>query len=93
MSITITKINRDKYKVTIHKGVVSTHIVAISDEIHSQFTENKISKEQFLKKTFLFLLQREANTEILEEFNIEIITKYFPEFSKIGKIGWIDVSG
>ena len=46
MTITITKINRDKYKVIIQKEVVTRHIVTINDDIHSLFTENKITKER-----------------------------------------------
>ena len=93
MSIYIKKLNREYFEVVVRKDRVTKHIVKISDEVHAKFTDNKLTKEQFLKKSFLFLLQRESNTEILGEFNIEIILEFFPEFSKIGKLGWIDVSG
>ena len=92
MSIHIKKLKGDYFEVVVLKDQLTTHIVRISDEAHSKFTNNRLTKEQFLKKSFLFLLQRESNTEILSEFNIEIILEYFPEFAKIGSLGWIDVS-
>ncbi len=92
MAIHIKKLNREQFEVTVQKDEVTKHIVKITDAVHSKFTNNKLTKEQFLKKSFLFLLQREANTDILREFNIELIQEFFPEFAKIGKLGWIDVS-
>ena len=93
MSIFIKKINMNQFQVTVTKNTITTHMVYISDKVHKRFTSDKMTKEQFLKKSFLFLLQRESNTSIMKEFNIEIIAEFFPEFTQIAKIGWIDLSG
>ncbi|MEE2773864.1 MAG: hypothetical protein VYE27_03010 [Pseudomonadota bacterium] len=93
MTIKVTKISKNKFKVVIKRNVVTTHTVSVSDSIHRNFTKGRISKEQFVKKSFLFLLQREPNTSILSDFDIEVIEKYFPEYKNIGEIGWIDVVG
>ena len=92
MSIFIKKINMNQFQVTVTKNTITTHMVYISDKVHKRFTSDKMTKEQFLKKSFLFLLQRESNTSIMKEFNIEIIAEFFPEFTQIAKIGWISNS-
>ena len=93
MSIEITKISKNKFKVLVKRNIITTHVVGVSDKIHYEFTEGKITKEQFVKKSFLFLLQREPNTSILSNFDIEVIERYFPEYRSIGDLGWIDVTG
>ncbi len=46
----------------------------------SRLTKNKILKEELLKFSFNFLLEREPNTSILSKFDIIVISKYFPEY-------------
>ena len=91
--IVVEHICADEFLVTVSKNSVTKHTVFVSDEAHDQFSNRQLSKEQLLKKSFLFLLQREDQTSILKSFNIEVIESYFPEYSNIVKIGWIDVSG
>ena len=91
--IQIEKINDSKFLVTVTKSKVTLHTVHISDVAHRQYSFGRMTKEQLIKKSFLFLLQREDQTSILSEFNIEVIGDYFPEYLNIGKLGWIDVSG
>ena len=38
------------------------------------------SKEELILFSFKFLLERENNTSILSNFNLEIIQNYFPEY-------------
>ena len=38
------------------------------------------TREEFIRDSFRFLLEREPKESILEEFNIEEIKKYYPEF-------------
>ena len=91
--IVVKHIWADEFLVTVNKKSVTQHTVFVSDKVHNQFSNGQLTKEQLLKKSFLFLLQREDQTSILKTFNIEVIESYFPEYSNIAKIGWIDVSG
>jgi len=47
---------------------------------------NRLSKqktpEEFIKKSFEFLLERESKESILKEFNILDINKYFSEYER-----------
>ena len=58
------------------------HQVYLSDEVHLDFTNNKISKEELIKFSFEFLLEREPNTAILSSFDLIQISQYFPEYFK-----------
>ena len=58
----------------------TTHLVTVSDAIHTKLTNGKISKETLLEKSFEFLLEREPNTSILSQFKIEVISQYFPDY-------------
>ena len=52
----------------------------ISDEIHQNLTGGKVSKTQLLEKSFEFLLEREPNTSILTNFEIQLISNYFSDY-------------
>ena len=44
-------------------------------------TNGKITKNELITKSFEFLLKRESNQSILKEFNLEVISQYFPEYN------------
>ena len=80
MSITIKKILDNKFVVTINNNFTTKHTIILSDTFHESLTKNKISKKKLLEYSIKFLLDREPNTSILSFFELEIISKYFPEY-------------
>ncbi len=48
-----------------------------SGQAHGQLTP-----EELVRKSFEFLLEREPKESILREFNLNVISKYFPEYEK-----------
>ena len=80
MSILVKKVLENKYEVIITKHNVSKHIVTFSDNFYESLTNEIISKKKLLEYSFEFLLQRESNTSILSFFDLQIISKYFPEY-------------
>ena len=80
MTISVTAKGQDTFEVVVTMQSNTTHSVTISDAIHTQLTNGKISKETLLEKSFEFLLEREPNTSILSQFKIEVISKYFPDY-------------
>ena len=82
MEILINQLSNDNFEVTIYSDQQTKHMVSISDEIYFSLTSKKISKKELLKFSFQFLLKRELNTAILSSFELTIISKYFPEFTK-----------
>ena len=80
MTISVIAKSQHTFEVVVTKQSTTTHSVTISDAIHTQLTNGKISKETLLEKSFEFLLEREPNTSILSKFKIEVISQYFPDY-------------
>ena len=80
MSILIKKLSDNKFEITVNKKLITKHTVLITDEYHDSLTKKKISKKELLENSFQFLLDREPNTSILSSFELDIISKYFPEY-------------
>ena len=80
MEILIKKNDNNKYAVFIENSVNSNHIVTLNDDIYFEMTEGIKSKEELILFSFKFLLERENNTSILSNFNLETIQNYFPEY-------------
>ena len=76
--------NPKRYTVTITEDSSKTnHQVTLSDEYYQRLTGGLRSREDFLKASFEFLLEREGKEEILANFDISQIQKYFPEYESV----------
>ena len=42
--------------------------------------KKKITKEKLINLSFKFLLKKEENTQILREFELQVISDYFPDY-------------
>ena len=82
MGISIKTISNNEYEVTVNSKTKTTHIVTLSDKVHTNFTNDKVTKEQLLDFSFKFLLDREPNTSILSSFELMVISRYFSEYEK-----------
>jgi hypothetical protein len=60
-----------------------THQITIDKDYYMDLTESgRIIPEEFVKKSFEFLLEREFKDSILRHFDIAQISDYFPEYEK-----------
>jgi hypothetical protein len=82
LEILIKKNDNNTFAVFIESSINSNHLVTINDDIHFEITEGIKSKEELIFFSFKFLLERENNTSILSNFNLETIQNYFPEYKK-----------
>ena len=80
MEILIKKNDKNTFAVFIESSLNSNHIVTLNDDIHFEMTKGIKSKEELILFSFKFLLERENNTSILSNFNLETIQNYFPEY-------------
>ena len=87
MEILIKKNDNNTFAVSIESSINSNHIVTLNDDIHNEMTKGFKSKEELILFSFKFLLERENNTSILSNFNLEIIQNYFPNIKMKYKIG------
>lgn len=57
------------------------HSVTLSRQDFDQLTNGKpTTPEELVKKSFEFLLERESKNQILRQFDLPAITRYFPEY-------------
>ena len=80
MSISIRQLNDDVFEVTVADSITTVHEVTVTDQNLTDLAENTVTKTQLLEFSFKFLLEREPNTSILSSFDINVITKYFPDY-------------
>ena len=85
MTISVTAKGQDTFEAMVTTQSTTTHLVTVSDAIHTKLTNKKISKEILLEKSFEFLLAREPNTSILSQFKIEVVSQYFANY--VGAVG------
>lgn len=83
--ITVKKIEdfpESTYEVTVADETTTKHTVSVAKEYYEKLTSGKMSVEKLIEKSFAFLLAREPNTSILSEFDLPLISKYFPEYEE-----------
>ena len=56
--------------------------VWFSEDYYQKLTQGKIGANELVKKSFEFLLEREPPSAILAEFELKVISRYFPEYKK-----------
>ena len=76
----IEKLTEYIFKVTVSGSVATQHEVTVTDLAHHHLTSGRTTKEELLDFSFKFLLDREPNTSILSQFDIIVISRYFPEY-------------
>ena len=70
------------FTVTVSGKHETVHTVHMREEYYQKLTQGNISPEDLVGKSFTFLLANEPNTAILEEFDLEDIARYFPEYER-----------
>ena len=57
------------------------HSVHLSEQAFKELVNGKeVSPEVLVRKSFEFLLERESKNQILRQFELPIIAKYFPNY-------------
>ena len=80
--INVKLIKGSNFVVTVKSKSITQHEVHVSNEFYKSLTGGKVSHENLIKASFEFLLERESNNSILSQFDLKIITHYFPEYEK-----------
>jgi hypothetical protein len=80
--ITVKLIKDSNFEVTVKLKSTTQHEVHVSNDFYRSLTEGKVSYENLIKASFEFLLERESNNSILSQFDLKVISHYFPEYEK-----------
>ncbi len=70
------------FKVEVCEEKCLEYLVTLDKSYYQKLTSSKQSPEDLIKNSFKFLLERESKESILSEFNLKIISRYFPEYEK-----------
>lgn len=69
------------YEVTVREdGGGTSHQVTMPREVFERLRSGGEPEEEFIRRCFVFLLEREPKESILKEFDVTEISGYFPEF-------------
>ena len=85
MTILIKELSGEEFQVTVNAKNSTSHNVTLTDDVHQNLTNGKVSKKELIEFSFKFLLERELNTSILSSFELSVISGYFPEYIKTVK--------
>ena len=58
----------------------SDHRVAVSEDAYERLTGGRCSPTELVRWSFEFLLERESKEEIIKQFDITVISRYFSEY-------------
>ncbi|HET9179587.1 MAG TPA: hypothetical protein VFQ24_14615 [Terriglobia bacterium] len=69
------------FRVTITEGASkSSHTVSLSREYYEMLTGMQVSQEVLIEQSFQFLLENEPRESILQQFDLPLIGRYFPDY-------------
>lgn len=80
--ITIVGMEPNMYGVQLIEapGVETSHRVRVPEGFAGALGVADVDAELLVRETFAFLLEREPATSILQEFSLEDVERYFPEY-------------
>lgn len=81
--IEVKKKDGQEFMVRLEEeGTSRRYNVTLDESYYQELTGDKITKEELIRKSFEFLLEREPKESILSKFNLRVISRYFPEFEE-----------
>jgi hypothetical protein len=60
----------------------SRHSVTMSKRSFERLTGGRCTPEECVRAAFAFLLDREPKESILSRFDVDVISRYFPDFER-----------
>lgn len=80
-AVTITRAGSHEFQVEIRQGSACTsHRVRVPRPMVEELGLGGVDPEELVRASFAFLLEREPPTSILPDFDLEVITRYFPDY-------------
>ena len=80
--LSITRLEEGVFGVEVRQGSTTTnHRVCVPPSMVEEMGLGDVDQEQLVRESIAFLLEREPATSILPEFGLDIISRYFPDYS------------
>ena len=81
--IEVEKLDASHFRVrVIEAGSESTHQVTLDPKDYARLAGAHAEPQEFIRKSFQFLLEREPKESILSHFDLSVISRYFPEYER-----------
>lgn len=81
--IEVTTLDEHQYGVTVTEGSDTTHHrVRVPARLRDELGLADLDEQQLVRESFHFLLEREPPDSILGEFDLDVISRYFPEYEQ-----------
>jgi hypothetical protein len=68
------------FEVTVDDGSETLHEVSLTHRDLERLAHDDESPEEFIRRCFDFLLEREPKGSIMRRFDVSVISSYFPDF-------------
>ena len=79
--VVVTELEPLRFRVEIRDSNATTvHTVGVPPELMDELGLDPGSAERLVEESFAFLLEREPASQILREFALDVIGRYFPEY-------------
>jgi hypothetical protein len=80
--ITVIELGDLRFGVEVAEGeqARSAHTVTVPEDLLDDLAITPQEAERLVRESFEFLLEREKPTQILREFRLDEIGRYFPEY-------------
>jgi hypothetical protein len=74
---------KGRYTVTVHStGRTTVHHVAVSPRLLEDLALEPGDEARLVRASFEFLLEREPSSSILGTFDLDVIGRFFPEYTE-----------
>ena len=81
--IEVEAVAEGQFQVRVTEGKSETrHRVTLSTPDYDRIAGGKIGQLELVRRSFEFLLEREPKESILGQFDLTVISRYFPEYQR-----------
>ena len=80
--IRVTDEGGDRFRVTVRAARRTEHVVTLDEATWQRLSGERVDRAKLIECSFEFLLERESNTSILPNFELTLISRYFPEYKQ-----------
>ena len=80
--IEVSEAGPERFSVTVRDGGQSTtHEVTVpAAVVRDELQLEGVDGETLVRESFVFMLEREPQSSIMEQFSLDVIARYFPEY-------------